>query len=45
MGQIVGSMQMNVAEVFGNRRKRKRSTDSALGKDEQAQLDATLPKK
>ncbi|XP_017126394.1 protein germ cell-less isoform X1 [Drosophila elegans] len=45
MGQIVGSMHMNVAEVFGNRRKRKRSTDSSLGKDEQAQLDTTQPKK
>ncbi|KAH8401935.1 hypothetical protein KR009_008727 [Drosophila setifemur] len=45
MGQIMGSMQSNVAEVFGSRRKRKRSTDSLNGKDEQAQLDATLPKK
>ncbi|XP_037713041.1 protein germ cell-less isoform X1 [Drosophila subpulchrella] len=45
MGQIVGSMHMNVAEVFSNRRKRKRSTDSSLGKDEQTQLDTTQPKK
>eukprot|EP00099_Drosophila_melanogaster_P025359 NP_724708.1 germ cell-less, isoform A [Drosophila melanogaster] len=45
MGQIVGSMHMNVAEVFSNRRKRKRSTDSSLGKDDPAQLDTTQPKK
>ncbi|XP_022220279.2 protein germ cell-less [Drosophila obscura] len=45
MGQIMGSMQSNVAEVFSNRRKRKRSTDSTLGQDEQAQLGTTLPKK
>ncbi|XP_017148047.1 protein germ cell-less [Drosophila miranda] len=45
MGQIMGSMQSNVAEVFSNRRKRKRSTDSALGQDEQTQLGTTLPKK
>ncbi|XP_034141955.1 protein germ cell-less isoform X2 [Drosophila guanche] len=45
MGQIMGSMQSNVAEVFSNRRKRKRSTDSTLGQEEQAQLGTTLPKK
>ncbi|XP_039502131.1 protein germ cell-less isoform X1 [Drosophila santomea] len=45
MGQIVGSMHMNVAEVFNSRRKRKRSTDSSLGKDDTAQLDTTQPKK
>ncbi|XP_034651820.1 protein germ cell-less isoform X1 [Drosophila subobscura] len=45
MGQIMGSMQSNVAEVFSNRRKRKRSTDSTLGQEEQAQLGTTLAKK
>nr|XP_016940515.1 protein germ cell-less-like isoform X1 [Drosophila suzukii] len=44
MGQIVSSMHMNAAEVLSNRRKRKRSTDSSLVKDEQTQLDTTQPK-
>ncbi|XP_017066120.1 protein germ cell-less [Drosophila eugracilis] len=45
MGQIVGSMHKNVAEAFGHRLKRKRSTDSSQGNDEQAQQDTTQPKK
>lgn len=45
MGQIMGSVQSNVADVFSGRRKRRRSSDSSAGADEQAQLDATVPKK
>ncbi|XP_030563548.1 protein germ cell-less [Drosophila novamexicana] len=47
MGQIVGSMQSNVAEVFGGRRKRRRSTDTTASQEERerAQLDAKSPKK
>lgn len=45
MGQIMGSMQSNVADVFSGRRKRRRSTDSSAGADEQAHQDATVPKK
>ncbi|XP_064536050.1 protein germ cell-less [Drosophila montana] len=47
MGQIVGSMQSNVAEVFGSRRKRRRSTDTTASQEERerAQLDAKSPKK
>ncbi|XP_016988519.1 protein germ cell-less-like [Drosophila rhopaloa] len=45
MGQIMGFMNKNVAEVFGNRRKRKRSTDSMLTKDDQSQMDTTQPKR
>ncbi|EDV98399.1 protein germ cell-less [Drosophila grimshawi] len=48
MGQIVGSMQTNVAEVFGGvRRKRKRSQDSTVNQEEieRAKLEAQSPKK
>lgn len=41
----MGSMQSNVADVFSGRRKRRRSTDSSAGADEQAHQDATVPKK
>ncbi|XP_068146624.1 protein germ cell-less [Drosophila tropicalis] len=46
MGQIMGSVQSNVVEVFGSRRKRKHSTDSIQAQDEEnAKQNATSPKK
>ncbi|XP_030375029.1 protein germ cell-less isoform X2 [Scaptodrosophila lebanonensis] len=45
MGQIMGSVQSNVAEVFSSRRKRKRSMDSTSGREEQSELDSTSAKK
>ncbi|KAH8405775.1 hypothetical protein KR215_008409 [Drosophila sulfurigaster] len=47
MGQIYGSMQSNMAEVFGNRRKRRRSTDSQSSQEDRdrERLDSKSPKK
>ncbi|KAH8277607.1 hypothetical protein KR018_001958 [Drosophila ironensis] len=45
MGQIMGSVQSNVADVLSGRRKRRRSTDSSRGNDEQNEQEATDPKK